>query len=93
MSAQRKALITGGANGLGLAVAQSLLADGWLLRILDYNKELGQEATKTLGAGATFHHADVTNFEQLSAVFEKVFEEHHRLDFVFVRVSLIVTVR
>lgn len=35
----KKALITGGAGGLGLATAKYLVENGWIVYAADYNKD------------------------------------------------------
>ena len=48
---RRVALVTGGAQGIGMAVAARLLADGMAVAIVDSDREAGAEAEKELGAG------------------------------------------
>lgn len=58
---QTKAIITGGASGLGHAVAQHLVAHGAHVALFDVNEEKGQAAAQALGANASFHRTDVTS--------------------------------
>jgi NAD(P)-dependent dehydrogenase (short-subunit alcohol dehydrogenase family) len=50
--AQVKAVVTGGASGLGFAVAQHFVATGGNVVLLDVNDEKGQAAAQSLGASA-----------------------------------------
>jgi NAD(P)-dependent dehydrogenase (short-subunit alcohol dehydrogenase family) len=56
-----KAVITGGASGLGHAVAQHLIAAGARVTLLDVNQEAGAAAAAALGSNASFRATDVTN--------------------------------
>lgn len=58
---QVKAVITGGASGLGLAVARHLVAHGAKVALLDVNDEKGNAAASELGANATYLRTDVTS--------------------------------
>ncbi|GGY23462.1 3-hydroxyacyl-CoA dehydrogenase [Rhodanobacter panaciterrae] len=58
---QVKAIITGGASGLGHAVAQHLVANGGKVALFDVNEEKGQAAAKELGDAARFFRTDVTS--------------------------------
>ena len=62
---QVKAIITGGASGLGHAVAQHLVAHGGKVALFDVNQEKGEEAAKALGA--TFFRTDVTSEEGVTS--------------------------
>jgi len=64
------AVVTGGASGLGLASAQQLIADGAHVVICDINDEAGEKALATLGDKARYVNADVTDTEQMNAVFD-----------------------
>ncbi|HKT41488.1 MAG TPA: SDR family NAD(P)-dependent oxidoreductase, partial [Rhodanobacteraceae bacterium] len=50
--AQAKAIITGGASGLGHAVAQHVVAHGGKVVLFDVNEEKGNAAAKELGDSA-----------------------------------------
>jgi NAD(P)-dependent dehydrogenase (short-subunit alcohol dehydrogenase family) len=56
-----KALVTGGASGLGLAVARRVVADGGRVALLDVQADLGATAASELGASAIFLRCDVTD--------------------------------
>ena len=57
-----RAVVTGGVSGLGLAVAQRLVADGGKVVLFDVNEEKGAAAVAGLGADrAAFHKTDVTD--------------------------------
>ncbi len=58
---QVKALVTGGASGLGLSVARRIIADGGAVTLLDINDEAGQAAQKELGEKSCYVHTDVTS--------------------------------
>ncbi len=62
-----KALITGGASGLGLAVARRILADGGRVALLDVQDDSGRRAAAELGAACTFVHCDVSDEASVDA--------------------------
>ena len=70
-----RAVITGGASGLGHAVAQRLVAAGAKVTLIDVNEEAGQTAARTLGAGAFFQSGDVTNEAVIDACVAKAHAE------------------
>ncbi|CAK7228643.1 hypothetical protein SEUCBS140593_006983 [Sporothrix eucalyptigena] len=88
----RSALITGGASGLGLRVAQELVGrGGWHVHIVDKNASALEKAaehfsstTSSSSSTASFHRADITQYSELAAAFQNTFTESgSRLDFVF----------
>ena len=56
-----RAIITGGASGLGLATAQLIVGGGGKVALFDVNAQAGAAAVQGLGAAATFHQVDVTS--------------------------------
>ncbi len=57
-----RAVITGGVSGLGLAVAQHLVANGAKVALFDVNDDKGAAAVAALGAAnAAFFRTDVTD--------------------------------
>jgi NAD(P)-dependent dehydrogenase (short-subunit alcohol dehydrogenase family) len=68
MQAQElKAVVTGGASGLGLAVARRIVAEGGRAALLDVQEELGRSAAAELGARASFFHCDVSDEVKVNA--------------------------
>ena len=55
-----RAVITGGASGLGHAVARRVVAQGGRVALLDVQDTIGLQAAKELGAGAHYYNCDVT---------------------------------
>jgi len=56
-----RAVITGGASGLGLATAARLVASGAKVALLDVQDETGRKAAASLGANAIYRACDVTS--------------------------------
>jgi len=56
-----RAIITGGASGLGQAVAEDVVAGGGRVALLDVNKAAGEALAARLGDHATFIETDVTS--------------------------------
>jgi NAD(P)-dependent dehydrogenase (short-subunit alcohol dehydrogenase family) len=55
-----RAVVTGGASGLGYAVAELLIANGGRATLFDIQDAQGQKAAQALGAAAGFQHCDVS---------------------------------
>lgn len=53
------AMVTGGAQGIGLAVVERFVEDGCKVAILDIDNDKGQEAASRLGHSTMFVHCDV----------------------------------
>src|SRR5262245_50901917 len=56
-----KAVVTGGASGLGRATAERLIAAGAAVALLDRPASAGADAATAMGQRATFTPADVTS--------------------------------
>ncbi|HEX2594953.1 MAG TPA: SDR family NAD(P)-dependent oxidoreductase, partial [Luteimonas sp.] len=62
-----RAIVTGGVSGLGLAVAQHLVAHGGKVALFDVNDDKGADAVSALGAGnARYFRTDVTDEASVS---------------------------
>jgi NAD(P)-dependent dehydrogenase (short-subunit alcohol dehydrogenase family) len=64
---EARALVTGGASGLGHAVAQRVIAEGGKVALLDVQEAAGAAAAKALGPDASFHRCDVTSESAVNA--------------------------
>jgi NAD(P)-dependent dehydrogenase (short-subunit alcohol dehydrogenase family) len=66
----RLAVITGGAQGLGLGIARRLLVDGHRVAIVDVQEHLSPEAERSLGADRAwrFFRADVSDEHRIREV-------------------------
>jgi NAD(P)-dependent dehydrogenase (short-subunit alcohol dehydrogenase family) len=62
-----RAVITGGASGLGYAVAELLSANGGRVTLLDIQDAPGRQAAQALGAGAWFKRCDVSSESSVDA--------------------------
>lgn len=56
-----KAVVTGGASGLGLATAQRIINAGGQVALLDVNDDEGEKSAAALGNSAAYFHCDVAN--------------------------------
>jgi len=65
--ADTKAIITGGASGLGQAVAEDVIAAGGRVALLDVNAAAGQALVSKLGGRASFIETDVTSEAAVNA--------------------------
>ena len=73
---QVKAVVTGGASGLGYAVAKHLAAHGAKVALLDVNDEKGNAAANEIGGGTIYFRTDVTSEEGVAATLK---EAHAKL--------------
>lgn len=68
------AVVTGGAQGIGFAVAERLFNDGFKISIVDYNEDGAKEAAKKLsadGSEAIAAKADVSSRDQVFNAVQK----------------------
>jgi NAD(P)-dependent dehydrogenase (short-subunit alcohol dehydrogenase family) len=65
-----RAVVTGGASGLGAAVASHVVAKGGKVTILDVQEGPGQAAAAKLGANASFARCDVTSEAEVNSTME-----------------------
>ena len=74
----RIAIITGAARGIGLACAESFVAEGAHVVIVDVLDEIGKTEAKRLGA--TYLHCDVSKSSDVKAVVAAVVKQHGAVD-------------
>ncbi len=72
MTAQRTAVVTGGASGLGAATAQRFHADGYRIAIVDMNRAAGEALAASLGSAAKYVQCDVSDAAAVDAAAAEV---------------------
>jgi len=78
----RVALVTGGARGIGLAIGQWFLADGWQVALIDNNADTLFPAAQALAQPdrVLALHCDVSSPEQVARAVQAVDERFGRID-------------
>ena len=79
---ERSALVTGAARGIGLAIAERLIADGSRVAIVDVDGAAVTEAATRLGKNALAVIADVTKTDDVERAVAMPIERWGRLDIV-----------
>jgi NAD(P)-dependent dehydrogenase (short-subunit alcohol dehydrogenase family) len=67
---QSKAIISGGASGLGFATAENIINKGGKVVLLDINKD-GEKSAKSLGNSATYILVDISVEDEVKAAIEE----------------------
>ncbi len=75
MSEKSIALITGGAQGIGLACAEALAADGYKVIVADIQDKV-HDTARSLGNGAASYVIDMADTAAIPALFDQIEEEH-----------------
>jgi NAD(P)-dependent dehydrogenase (short-subunit alcohol dehydrogenase family) len=81
------AVITGGAQGVGLGIAQEFVDYGATVIIADINEETLKRAAAALGPEVTTVVVDVTDLDQMHAMYNDIIAAHGRLDAVVANVG------
>jgi len=79
---QVKALVTGGASGLGLSVAKRIVGAGGRVCLLDINDQSGPRVAQELGNDTCYIHTDVTSEAAVERAVEESLEAHGSLNLV-----------
>jgi NAD(P)-dependent dehydrogenase (short-subunit alcohol dehydrogenase family) len=81
-SAQKVALVTGAARGIGLATAKRFLAEGWRVALLDIERDLLQGAVAAIAnpEHTLALHCDVSDAKVVAAAIDTVAKRFGRLD-------------
>src|SRR6188474_1200386 len=82
----RVAVITGGATGIGRAVARGLISRGAHVMIAGRHSERGYHVARSLAGGAgraMFERADVRCEQDVERLFQRTIQIFGRIDFLF----------
>jgi 3-oxoacyl-[acyl-carrier protein] reductase len=81
MAAEVKiALVTGGATGIGAAIARRFVQEGMNVAVCDIDKKNGEELAAQIGASARFYELDIADELQVTRTVERVIEDWHKID-------------
>ena len=81
--ADKVAVITGGASGIGAATAELFVQEGAKVIIADMQRKRGNDLAAELGANAIFSFVEVRNEDQVKNAIDTAVEKWGRLDCVF----------
>ncbi len=87
----KSALVTGGATGIGRALAVSLAKAGAKVAIADIdlaNAQSAVEEIKASGGAAVAYQCDVANMEQVANVFSQAFEDFGAIELAFINAGV-----
>jgi NAD(P)-dependent dehydrogenase (short-subunit alcohol dehydrogenase family) len=84
----KKALITGGNSGIGLATARLFVAEGAELAITGRDQKTLDEAVAELGSNARGYRADLTVADDRKQLFEDIAKDFVKLDIVFANAGI-----
>jgi len=84
----RKALITGGNSGIGLATARLFIAEGAEVAITGRDQKTVDDAVAELGLKARGYRADVTVAEDRKRLFSDLAKDFGKLDIVFANAGI-----
>src|SRR6201995_5273771 len=84
----KKALITGGNSGIGLATARLFISEGAEVAITGRDQETLDEAVAELGSKAHGYRADVTVAEDRKRLFAELVKDFGKLDIVFANAGI-----
>jgi 3-oxoacyl-[acyl-carrier protein] reductase len=76
----RVAVITGGARGIGRAVAERMVASGAAVALWDLDGAAALETATALGTGASAHEAELTQAPSIRAALDSTLARHGRVD-------------
>jgi len=76
----RVAVVTGGARGIGRAIAERIIASGGAVALWDVDEPAAQEAASVLGGAASAHRVDQTDEAGVRAATDATIARHGKID-------------
>jgi len=87
---KKTAVVTGAGSGIGRAVAQALMKDGWRVALLGRRVDALEETAAASPAQALVLGADVSQQADVIVAFERVQQDFGRLDLLFNNAGIFV---
>jgi 3-oxoacyl-[acyl-carrier protein] reductase len=78
--ADRVAVVTGAAQGIGAATARRLASEGATVAVVDLDAARTADVVASLGGGAGGYGCDVTSAPAVAALVDQVIRDHGRID-------------
>ncbi len=81
MNKTKIALVSGAAKGIGYAIAERLISDGFFVILIDIDDTGGKTAEEKLGKDhSIFKHCNIDNEEAVNTLFDSIMTEYGHLD-------------
>lgn len=77
---QKTAIITGGSSGLGYAIAEKFIINGYTTILVGRNKEKLHKACRELKCSAEYEICDLSDLKAIPGLVERIFKKHKRID-------------
>ena len=90
---ETRALVTGGASGLGEATVRAINAGGGKVAILDMDSVRGKKLAEELGSSTIFCKTDVTNEDSVKSAIEKTMDSFGKLNVVLNFAGIAIAVK
>ena len=90
---ETRALVTGGASGLGEATVRAINAGGGKVAILDMDSIRGNKLAEELGSSTIFCKTDVTNEDSVKSAIEKTMDSFGKLNVVLNFAGIAIAVK
>jgi NAD(P)-dependent dehydrogenase (short-subunit alcohol dehydrogenase family) len=74
------AVITGGASGIGRAIAQAFASKGVTVAIADLQMDAAKDFAKELGNSSSAHLCDVTSLDSITVAVNEIYATHKAVD-------------
>src|SRR5262245_33295747 len=84
----RTAVVTGGAQGFGRAIAERFVASGAKVAIWDHDHALAEKTAKAIGDGVAVHKVDVTELAAVEAARDATLKAFGRIDVLVNRAGI-----
>ena len=78
----RVAMVTGAAKGIGKAISERFIEEGYVTVLIDLDDHAGMHLAQTLGKNAHYLSCDISNSDAVKSLFETLKSRFQRLDVV-----------